>query len=169
MNTPFPCSVVLVLMFSIACGSSWPTLPSGTSQSPTSPSETRQPPSLPSPTPAPLIDFPPLAGPSRTFLYDRDLSYRVSDGTKNSRIVLYDNGALMLQYPPSTYGDGRFRGAYQVVNGVMKLLFNSSTGRSVDEPWDDATATLEGDSLTVEYHEIMQHSDFENAVYVLMR
>jgi hypothetical protein len=48
------------------------------------------------------------------------------------------------------------------------FLFDSSTGRSVDDPWDDAIGTLSGDSLTLEYHEIMQHSDFENAVYTLM-
>jgi hypothetical protein len=42
-------------------------------------------------------------------------------------------------------------------------------GRSVDEAWDDATGTLRGNSLAVEYQESMQHADFENAVYVLMR
>jgi len=47
------------------------------------------------------------------------------------------------------------------------FLFDSSTGRSVDEPWDDATGTLKGDSLTLEYDDIMQHADFENAVYVV--
>ena len=41
-------------------------------------------------------------------------------------------------------------------------------GRSVAEPWDDATGTLKGDSLTLEYDEIMQQADFENAVYALM-
>jgi hypothetical protein len=48
------------------------------------------------------------------------------------------------------------------------FLFDSSTGRGVDESWDDATGTPKGDLLTLEYHEIMQHADFENAVYVLM-
>jgi hypothetical protein len=41
-------------------------------------------------------------------------------------------------------------------------------GRSVDTPWNDATGTRSGDSLTVQYAESMQHADFENAVYVLM-
>lgn len=49
------------------------------------------------------------------------------------------------------------------------FLFQSSTGRSIGSPFDDATGTLRGDSLTVLYHEIMQQADFENAVYVLAR
>lgn len=112
-------------------------------------------------------NFPPLTGPSRTFIFDRELSYRVRDFTRNSRFVLYDNGAFELQYPPSQYGPGLYRGAYRNANAVLTFLFDSSTGRRVDEPWDDATGTLEGDSLTIQYKENMQHSDFENAAYVL--
>jgi hypothetical protein len=90
------------------------------------------------------------------------------DYTRNSRVVLYDNGAFVLQYPPTSSYDGRFPGAYRDANGVIMLLFKSSSGRSVDEAWDDATGTLRGDSLTIQYQESMQHADFENAVYVLM-
>jgi len=43
-------------------------------------------------------------GASRTFLFDRELSYRVNDYTKMSRFVLYDNGAFVLQYP--SLGEG---------------------------------------------------------------
>ena len=84
-------AVVLVVFF-VACGSSAPTSPSRTGQ-PVTPA----PPTLP--TPQPSIDFPPLSGPSRTFIFDGELSYHVRDFTKNSRFVLYDNGALELQYP----------------------------------------------------------------------
>ena len=42
-------------------------------------------------------------------------------------------------------------------------------GRSVGSQWDDATGTIKGDSLTVQYHESMRHADFEDAVYVLMQ
>jgi hypothetical protein len=90
------------------------------------------------------------------------------DYTKNSRFILYDNGAFLLQYPPSSFGAGRFPGAYRDANGVIMFLFDSSTGRSVDEAWDDATGTLQGDALTIQYQESMQHADFEDAVYVLM-
>jgi hypothetical protein len=112
------------------------------------------------------MNFPPLSGPSRTFIFDRELSYAVRDFTKKSRFILYDNGAFGLQYPGIEYV---YRGGYQDANGVLMFLFDSSTGRSVNEPWDDATGTLEGDSLTIQYQESMQHADFENAVYVLLR
>ena len=156
-------AVVLLLLLSVACDSG-PTSPS--------PSGTLQSQSL-APR-APLISFPPLSGPSRAFFFDgqqTDLlwatSYgRVRDFTKNSRFVLYDNGAVLLQYPPSSLGNGAYRGAYQIVNGVIMFLFEFQ-GRNADSPWDDATGTLKGDSLTVRYHEIMQHADFEDAVYVL--
>ena len=89
------------------------------------------------------------------------------DFTKNSRFVLYENGALVLQYPPSSYGDRTFRGQYREANGILMFLFEFQ-GRSVDDPWQDAIGTLRRDSLTVEYKESMQHADFENAVYILM-
>ena len=41
-------------------------------------------------------------------------------------------------------------------------------GRSVAGPWG-AIGTLKGDSLTVQYNGIMQLSDFEDAVYALIR
>ena len=120
-----------------------------------------------------------MSGPSRTFIFDAELTARLwsanpnfvstpHDYTKNSRFVLYDNGAFLLEYPPSSFGEGRFPGAYRDANGVMMYLFDSSTGRSFDEAWDDATGTLQGDALTIQYQESMQHADFEDAVYVLM-
>ena len=156
-------AVVGLLVLSVGCGSG-----------PTSPSRTSQPPSVPTPR-APLITFPPLSGPSRTFVFDGELTDLlrsaprfglVRDFTRNSRFVLYDNGAALLQYLPSRFGDGLYRGAYQDTNDVIKFLFEFQ-GRSIDSPWDDATGTLKGDSLTIQYHEGMQHSDFEDAVYVL--
>ena len=150
-------AVVILSVLLAACGSSGPTSPTGTNPLP----------APPRPTPPSNISFPPLSGPSRTFLFDRELSYRVSDFTWNSRFVLYDNGAFVLQYPSSSFGDGRFRGAYQEANGVLMFLFEFQ-GRSVGTPWIDATATLKGDSLTVQYPESMHHADFEDAVYVLM-
>ena len=85
--------------------------------------------------------------------------------TRGSHFVLYDNGAFLLQYPPSQFGDGGFRGAYQLTNGDMIFLFEFQ-GRSVGEP-GDAYGTLTGDSLTIQYVETMKHADFEDAVYVL--
>ena len=81
--------------------------------------------------------------------------------------MLYDNGAFVLQYPPSSLGDGAYRGQYRDANGVLMLLFRFQ-GRSIFDLWDDATATRKGDSLTIQYEMSMQHADFEDAVYVLM-
>ena len=155
-------AILAFLVCSVACGSSGPTSPSRISES--------QPPPSPPPArrPRPPISFPPASGPSRTFIFDSELAYPVRDFTRKSRFVLYDNGAFVLQYPPSSLGDGTFRGQYRDANGVIMFLFEFQ-GRSVDDAWDDATGTLKGDSLTVEYQESMQHADFENAVYVLMR
>jgi hypothetical protein len=125
------------------------------------------------------IIFPPLSGPSRTFVFDSEQTSRLwsvnpsfvsanpRDYTRNSRVVLYANGAFVLQYLPRSVGDSPFRGQYQDVNGVLMFLFEFQ-GRSVDDPWDDATGTLRGDLLTLQYAEGMHQADFEDAVYVLM-
>lgn len=156
-------AVVVLAVLSTACGNSAPTSPTATPPRPITaidgaPTATPQPP----PT---LIRFPSPVGPSRTFIFDRQLSYPVRDFTTHSRVVLYDNGAFELRYPPSQYGSGVYRGAYQDAHGVLMFLFEFQ-GRPVGTPWDDASGTLAGDSLTVEYHELMRHADFENAVYV---
>ena len=145
-------TVVLLLVVSAACGSSGPTSPTGTNQ----------PPALSSPIPPPATHFPPLSGPSRIFVFDRELSYPLSDYTKKSRFVLYDNGAFVLQYP--SLGEVGYRGGYKDANGVIAFEWE---GWSIAGAWG-ATGTLKGDSLTVQYNQIMQYTDFEDAVYVLM-
>jgi hypothetical protein len=155
MNTARRGAVIGLLALLAACGGSDPAMP------------TEEPiPPPPPPSPAPQVEFPPLEGPSRTFIFSREESYPVHDFTKQSRFVLYDNGALALQYPHSQYGSGLFRGAYKYENSNVMILFEFQ-GRSVGEQWVDATGTLKGDSLTIQYSETMQHSSFENAVYVL--
>jgi len=100
-----------------------------------------------------------LSGPSRTFTFDRELTYRVSDYTRKSRFVLYDNGAFALQYPSL---GGEYRGGYTEANGVITFAWE---GWSTAGPWG-ATATLKDGSLTVQYNFIMQLTDFEDAVYI---
>ena len=178
MNHAVRCSAAaLLLVLSVACGRSGPTSPSGTSQPPSLLSQTPgQLPSRPSQTPRTPMDFPPLSGPSRTYIFDDERTYlrRVatskwwgapSQMTRGSHLVLYDNGAFLLQYQPSQFGDGRFRGAYQVAYGTMIFLFEFQ-GRSVGEA-ADAYGSLKGDLLTIQYVETMQHADIEDAVYVL--
>jgi hypothetical protein len=100
-----------------------------------------------------------LSGPSRTFVFDRELSYRVSNYTRDSRFVLYDNGAFELQY----VGLGRgYRGGYTEANDVIVFEWE---GWSAAGPWG-ATGTVKGDSMTVQYNLIMQLTDFEDAGYV---
>jgi hypothetical protein len=111
----------------------------------------------------PTPPFPPLSGPSRTFIFASQLAYPVSDNTKNSRFVLYDNGAFVLEYV--SLGELGYRGGYKDANGV--LIFGWE-GWSVAGSWG-ATGTLQGECLTVQYNLIMQHTDFEDAVYALMR
>jgi hypothetical protein len=147
---------ISVLMLSMACGRPGPTSPSG--QLPPAPVAT------PSPTPRPPVEFPPASGPSRTFSFDRELAYPVRDYTRQSRFVLYDNGAFVLEY----HGFPGYRGRYRHADGVLQFLFIGS-GRTVDEAWDDAIGTPNGDALAIEFELMMQHSDFENAVYRLWR
>jgi hypothetical protein len=82
----------------------------------------------PLPTPRSFIDFPQLSGPSRSFIFDGELTYRlrsadpnwrldVSDYTKKSRFVLYDNGAFVLEYV--SLGELGYRGGYKDANGVL--------------------------------------------------
>jgi hypothetical protein len=104
-----------------------------------------------------------LSGPSRTFIFDRQLVYPVSEYTKHSRLILYDNGGFVLRFP--SVGEGGYRGGYQDVNGTIVFEWE---GWNVGGPWG-ATGTLKSDSLTIEYNQIMQFTDFEDAVYVLMR
>jgi hypothetical protein len=101
-----------------------------------------------------------LSGPSRTFVFDRELSYRVSDYTQKSRFVLYDNGAFVLQYP--SLGDRGYRGGYADASGVIAFEWE---GWSATGPWG-ATGTLKDDSLTVQYNQVMQLTDFEDSVYL---
>ena len=143
-------TVAVLLVLFAACGSSAPTSPTGTNQ----------PSAALSSTPPPPISFPPSSGPSRTFIFEHELSYRVSDYTKQSRFVLYDNGAFVLQYVGL---GGEYRGAYREANGVIAFEWE---GWSVAGPWG-ATGTIKGDSLTVRYNLIMQLTDFEDAVYTL--
>jgi hypothetical protein len=131
-----------LVVLSIACGRSTPAAPTASSQG----------------TAVPSTNFPALSGLSRTFTFDHELTYRLSDYTKQSRFVLYDNGAFALQYASR----GEYRGAYTESNGVITFQWE---GWSISGPWG-ATGTLKDGLLTVQYNLIMQLTDFEDAVYL---
>jgi hypothetical protein len=143
-------TLVGLVLLSIACGRSTPTAPTASSQGPR----------VPLPPAPPPPNFPALSGLSRTFTFDRELTYRLSDYTKQSRFVLYDNGAFALQY--GSLGI-EYRGGYTESNGVITFQWE---GWSTAGPWG-ATGTLKDGSLTVQYNLIMMLSDFEDAVYGL--
>ncbi len=137
-----------LVVLSIACGGTTPTAPTANSQLPGVP-----PPAAPS-----SPNFPPLSGLSRTFAFDHELTYHLRDYTKQSRFVLYDNGAFALQYLSLGI---EYRGAYTESNGVFTFEWE---GWSVAGAWG-ATGTLKDGSLIVQYNLIMQLSDFEDAAY----
>jgi hypothetical protein len=139
-------ALVGLVLLSAACGGSAPTAATSNSGGP----------AVASP---PATHFPALSGPSRTFTFDRDLTYRVSDYTNQSRFVLYDDGAFALQY--LSLGN-EYHGGYTELNGVITFQFEgwNSAGAS------GATGTLNDGSLTVQYNVMMQLSNFDNAVYV---
>jgi len=101
-----------------------------------------------------------LSGLSRTFAFDHQFTYPLTDYTRQSRFVLYDNGAFALQYVSLGID---YRGGYTESNGVITFQWE---GWSVAGPWG-ATGTLKDGSLTVQYNLIMQMTDFEDAVYAL--
>jgi len=111
------------------------------------------PPSAPPAPPPP--QQPPLPGPTTTYVFSEPLGYPVSGYTRASKYVLYDSGAFALEYAGF---ERPYAGAYRLENGRISFDFNAN-GSS------DASGDLTGDLLEVRYSDLMQHSDFENAVY----
>ena len=145
--------VLTIMVLSLGCGGSAP--PTAPTTIPSTPIA-----SVPSP---PTPTFPALSGLSRTFSFDHAPSANVQDYTKRSQFVLYDDGAFVLQMPSANGGD--YRGGYTESNGVITFQWE---GWSVAGPWG-ATGTIDGGVLTVHYNLIMQLTDFEDAVYRLMK
>jgi hypothetical protein len=88
------------------------------------------------------------------------LSYPVSDLTKTSRFVLYENGVFVLDFSACNCGE-RYRGGFTETNGVITFEWE---GWNIMGPWG-ATGRLDGDTLAVQYNLVMQLSDFEDGVY----
>ena len=137
-----------LVVLSFACGGSTPTAPAATDRHPV----------VPTP-PAPPTNSP--SGAARIFTFDHELTYRVSDYTKQSRFLLDDNGTFALQYVSI---GAEYHGKYTESNGVITFQWE---GWSVAGPWA-ASGTLTDGSLTVRYNLIMELTDFENAVYRFM-
>jgi hypothetical protein len=150
MTRVFRCGPLIgVLMLGMACGTGRPTAPSAVPAPPT----TTQPPPPPTPPQPPQPSGEPIA----TYVFSAPLDYAVSGFTPGSQYLLYDNGVFGLRYDAFSHV---YLGIYQQDNAAITFRFHPSTGNRVD-----ATGTLKGDLMEVRYSEIMQHSDFENAVY----
>ena len=140
--------LVIVVTVATGCGFSGPTAPTASAETPVAATAA-----------SPL---PPIEGRARTFSFDAGRSGRVSDVTRDSRFILYDNGAFVLEYAKIWKS---YRGAYTEANGVVTFEWEgwSAAGR-----WA-ATGTLDGDALMVRYNIVMNMSDFDDAGYVLER
>jgi hypothetical protein len=79
--------------------------------------------------------------------------------TATTKFVLHYDGVFVLQFP----GLGDYRGGYTEANGVITFAWE---GWSTAGDWG-ATGTLQGNSLTVRYNEVMWLTDFVDAAYVL--
>lgn len=142
-------SLIAALMLGLACGPEQPTAP--LRRLPPPPTTTEPAPPIPEPPPSV-----PSGEPVATYVFSGPLGYAVSGFTPGSRYLLYGNGVFGLRY-----GGFVYLGTYQEDNGTITFLFDGYW------TWDQGIArgALKGDLLEVRYSEIMQHSDFENAVY----
>jgi hypothetical protein len=111
-----------------------------------------------------LVSWPtPTGGPARIFDY-ASAAAPVSDYTRASRFVFYDNGTFQLQYAdPSSGRILAYWGNYGEAGGAVNFDWLAS---SIAGSWG-ATGTLDVTSLTVQYNLIMALSGFDDAVYVL--
>jgi hypothetical protein len=87
-----------------------------------------------------------------TYVYIGALDHAVRVFIPHSEYLLYDNGVFGLRYEAIPYV---YSGTYFQDGETITFRFGG----------DVATGTLKGDLLEVRYSEMMQHSDFENAVY----
>jgi len=140
-------SLIGVLMLGLACGTERPTAPGAVPAPPTTAPPTPQP---PQPVPS--------GEPVATYVFYGPLDYPIRGFTTGSQYLLYDNGVFGLRYDAFAH---IYLGTYRQDDATITFWFGgSSTGDH-----GDATGTLKGDLLEVRYSEMMQHSDFENAVY----
>jgi hypothetical protein len=66
---------------------------------------------------------------------------------------LYENGVFGLRYDAFAHV---YLGTYRQDDATISFSFDGHEG---------ATGTFQGDLLAIVYTELMQHSDFEDAVY----
>jgi hypothetical protein len=122
-------------------------------------------PTAPSAIPTPpsgIAGTPPPTGPARTFEFEGPATYPVAPYTTQSRFVLYENGRFELQY--RSIGKD-YLGTFSQSGDSITFQWE---GWSLAGPWG-ATGEIDGDRLTVHYNEIMHLTDFDDAIYTLVR
>ena len=150
IRTAMRCATFVGLVtLSIGCGGSSPLPPTALGPLP-----------APSPPINPRRDFPAPSGTSRIFAFEREAAHRVTDYTRQSRFVLYANGAFAFQYVSLGL---EYRGAYTETGGLFTFEWE---GWSTAGPWE-ASGALHDGVLSVRYNPVMQMTDFEDAVYRL--
>jgi hypothetical protein len=143
-------SLIAGLMLGLACGTEQPTAPRAVAAPP---AITQPPPPISQP-PQPL----PSGEPVAAYVFSGALDYGIRGFTTGSQYLLYDNGVFGLRYDAFAHV---YLGTYRQDNATITFRFDGTWtwGQGI------ATGTLKGDLLEVRYSDIMQHSDFENAVY----
>lgn len=140
---------------STACSDSLPPIEPGSSPPPPPPTD----------PPARWEPFPQPARAGRIYRGDDSL-YALFDfshqGRLVSRYVLYDDATFALQFFSPRFGFFEYAGEYAQADSLIDFEFE---GWSTAGPWE-ATGTLRGDSLIVEYNDAMSWSDFMNGAYV---
>ena len=100
--------------------------------------------------------FPPV--PAGALIY-----VRVSERDRGtvSRYVLYEGGTFALQQVTARWGFSETTGRYARVNASISLDFDAN------QPQWQATATIQGDTLVVDYSPTMELDHSEDGVYRL--
>ena len=147
-----------------ACSESAPTTPRDRPESP-APTTPPDRPETPAPSP-PTISPLDLAGASDIAADDLNARYATFLGSPvDSRYVFYDDSTFGLQVSTVAYGSFEYTGRFTRAESGIAFAFD---GSSIAYPWV-ASGTLVGDSLSVAYNDLMQHSDFIDGVYVRTR
>ena len=148
MNRVLRCgSLIGALTLGLACG---------TEQQPTAPGPvTTQSTVTPPHTPPQRL---PQGEPVATYGFSGPLDYPIRGFTSGSQYLLYENGVFGLRYDAFAHV---YLGMYRQDDATITFRFDGAW------TWDQgfAMGTLKEDLLEVRYSDIMQHSDFENAVY----
>lgn len=132
------------------------------------PAEPAAPPVPPVSSPAQPPAFPPALPSSVVYVEATQLynqaAFTSMHGALVSRYVLNADGSMGLQFSSARFGFFEYPGSYTVSGDSLTLMFSNPNG-----PPSSAGAYQYGDTLSVEYNLVMQHSDFMNGLYVRIR